>query len=107
MSPRRLEAEILRDAMLSLSGTLNREAGGPAFRPYIPPEANLARNIKGGGCPRDAKTPVVIREGSAYSHEPTASGKSDILKDWQHIHDNGFLLEGLDESRLANQIKED
>ena len=64
------------------------------------------KHLHACGCPADARTPVVIREGSAYSHEPTASGKSDILKAWQHIHDNGFLLEGLDESRLANNILE-
>lgn len=59
------------------------------------------------GCPRDAKTPVVIREGSAYSHEPTASGKSSLLSSWQHIHDNGFLLKGLSEARLQNNIREE
>lgn len=64
------------------------------------------KHLHAFGCPKDALTPVVIREGSAYSHEPTATGKSTLLKDWQHIHDNGFLLEGLDESRLANRIRE-
>jgi len=37
-SPRRLEAEAVRDAMLSVSGLLNPEQGGPSFqdfRPYI------------------------------------------------------------------------
>jgi hypothetical protein len=37
-SPRRLEAEAVRDAMLSVSGQLNEEVGGPAFmdfRPYL------------------------------------------------------------------------
>lgn len=33
---RRLEAEIIRDAMLDASGSLNREAGGPPFFPSIP-----------------------------------------------------------------------
>jgi hypothetical protein len=33
-SPRRLEAEAIRDAMLSAAGKLNREAGGPSFRPF-------------------------------------------------------------------------
>ena len=33
-SPRRLEAETLRDAMLSVSGRLNLEMGGPSFRPF-------------------------------------------------------------------------
>lgn len=59
------------------------------------------------GCPRHAKTPVVIREGSAYSHEPTASGKSALLSAWWHIHDNGFILEGLSEARLQNKILEE
>ncbi len=30
-SPRRIEAEVLRDAMLHVSGQLNRQAGGPGF----------------------------------------------------------------------------
>jgi hypothetical protein len=33
-APRRLEAEAVRDAMLSVAGKLNREAGGPSFRPF-------------------------------------------------------------------------
>ena len=66
MLPQRLEAEVLRDAMLSVSGTLNLEAGGPGFKPYIPPEANLARNIKGGGYPKDAKDNASTRRRSVY-----------------------------------------
>jgi hypothetical protein len=33
-APRRLEAEAVRDAMLSVGGKLNREVGGPSFRPF-------------------------------------------------------------------------
>lgn len=33
-SPRRLEAETLRDAMLATSGRLNPTMGGPSFRPF-------------------------------------------------------------------------
>ncbi len=44
--PQRLEAEILRDAMLAVSGTLNLEPFGPAFKPPIPAEAMVARNTK-------------------------------------------------------------
>lgn len=76
------------------------------LRPGDPKFVMHRKHLHAFGCPRDAKTPVVIREGSAYSHEPTSSGKSSLLSDWQHIHDNGFLLEGLDESRLANVIRE-
>jgi hypothetical protein len=32
--PRRLEAELLRDAMLAASGQLNVQAGGPSYRPF-------------------------------------------------------------------------
>ena len=41
------------------------------------------------------------------SHEPTAAGKDTLLSDWREIHDNGFLLEGLDEGRLKNNIVEE
>lgn len=33
--PVRLEAEVLRDSVLSVSGQLNREAGGPPFFPQV------------------------------------------------------------------------
>ena len=33
-APRRLEAEIVRDAMLSASGELNTQMGGPSFKPF-------------------------------------------------------------------------
>lgn len=34
-TPRRLEGEIIRDAMLTVTGQLNRQMGGPSFRPFI------------------------------------------------------------------------
>lgn len=46
MQPQRLEAEILRDAMLAVSGTLNPQQYGPGFKPPISPEAIVARNTK-------------------------------------------------------------
>jgi hypothetical protein len=33
-APRRLDGEIVRDAMLAVSGKLNAEVGGPSFRPF-------------------------------------------------------------------------
>ena len=66
MAPRRLEAEAMRDAMLMVSGTLNLQAGGPGFKPYIPPEANLARNIQGDDYPNDAKDDASTRRRSVY-----------------------------------------
>lgn len=66
MPPRRLEAEILRDSMLAVSGTLNRESFGPSFKPYIPPEANLARNLQGDKYPVDAPDNAETRRRSIY-----------------------------------------
>jgi len=66
MPPRRLEAEILRDAMLSVGGVLNLEPFGPAFKPPISPEANVARNLKGAGYPKDAKDNPETRRRSVY-----------------------------------------
>lgn len=66
MTPLRLEVEIMRDAMLAVSETLNLQAGGPGFKPYIAPEANLARNIQGEGYPKDAKDDVTTRRRSVY-----------------------------------------
>ena len=37
--PKRLEAEVIRDAILSVSGKLNRQMYGPSVRPRIHPDA--------------------------------------------------------------------
>ncbi len=42
--PIRLEAEVLRDSMLAVSGRLNRKMFGPPFRPMIPKEAIATRS---------------------------------------------------------------
>ena len=63
--PLRLEAEILRDAMLGASGTLNLEPYGPAFKPPIPAEAMVARNTK-SPYPNDAKDDANTRRRSIY-----------------------------------------
>ena len=63
--PRRLEAEVLRDAMLAVAGTLNDEAFGPAFKPPIAPEAQAARNLK-SSYPADAKDEPATRRRSVY-----------------------------------------
>ena len=41
-TPRRLEAEAVRDAMLAVSGQLNPAMGGPSFRPFTITEFNAA-----------------------------------------------------------------
>lgn len=42
--PVRLEAEVLRDSILAVSGRLNRKMFGPPFRPIIPKEAIATRS---------------------------------------------------------------
>ncbi|MGH7138217.1 MAG: PSD1 and planctomycete cytochrome C domain-containing protein, partial [Pirellulales bacterium] len=61
----RLEAEILRDAMLAVSGTLNRAMYGPAVKPPIAEEAMLARNLK-DPYPKDIKDSSNVRRRSVY-----------------------------------------
>jgi hypothetical protein len=41
---RRLEVEVICDAMLAASGELNREMYGPSMYPFIPPEALLGHS---------------------------------------------------------------
>jgi hypothetical protein len=63
--PLRLEAEVLRDALLAAAGTLNLEPFGPAFKPPIPAEAMVARNTK-SPYPADAKDDAATRRRSVY-----------------------------------------
>jgi hypothetical protein len=65
------------------------------------------KHLHGFGCPPDARTPLVLRENSGYSHEPTEAGKDSLLPEWQHIHDNAFMHPGVADGRLANAIRED
>lgn len=63
--PKRLEAESLRDSILAVSGTLNFEMYGPAFRPPIPTDAMVARNLK-SPYPQDIPDTSAVRRRSVY-----------------------------------------
>ena len=65
MRPRRLEAEVLRDTLLAVSGTLNAEMHGPAFKAPIPAEAMVARNLK-DPYPQDIPDTPAVRRRSMY-----------------------------------------
>jgi hypothetical protein len=56
-SPRRLEAEAIRDAMLAVSGTLNFARGGPSFMDFRPYENKNAQYYE----PIDSNDPNVQR----------------------------------------------
>jgi len=63
--PQRIEAEILRDSMLAVSGTLNPQMFGPAVKSPIAPEAIQARNMK-DPYPKDAQDTSATRRRSIY-----------------------------------------
>jgi hypothetical protein len=63
--PQRIESEILRDAMLAVSGTLNPKMFGPAFKAPVVPEAIQARNMK-DPYPNDLKDIPATRRRSVY-----------------------------------------
>jgi hypothetical protein len=63
--PQRIESEILRDSMLAVSGTLNPQMFGPAFKAPVAPEAIQARNMK-DPYPRDLKDTAATRRRSVY-----------------------------------------
>jgi hypothetical protein len=45
--PQRLDAETIRDAMLSVAGNINLTMGGPAFFPFVPKEILVTEQTKG------------------------------------------------------------
>lgn len=65
MSPQRLEAEVLRDSLLAVGGTLNKEMFGPAFKAPIPADAMVARNVK-NPYPTNIPDTDAVRRRSVY-----------------------------------------
>jgi mono/diheme cytochrome c family protein len=63
--PLRLEAEILRDSILAVSGRLNRELFGPALKPPLPAEAMAGRN-KDDAVPRPKEDGPALWRRSIY-----------------------------------------
>ena len=63
--PQRLEAEILRDSMLAVSGKLNTNMHGPAVKGPIAAEAIQARNMQ-DPYPNDIKDSSSTRRRSVY-----------------------------------------
>jgi len=63
--PQRIQAEVLRDAMLVVSGTLNTQMLGPAVKAPIVSEAIQARNMK-DPYPKNLKDTAATRRRSVY-----------------------------------------
>lgn len=64
------------------------------------------KHLHAFGCPADADVPLVVREISTYSHEPTevGAGKPVPAPSWAGLHDNTFVHEAAGEGRLATFI---
>jgi len=73
--PRRLSAEEIRDALLSITGKLDPTMGGPGFRLYDYLQDNVATYV-----PLDAHGPETYRR-SVYHHNARAA-RVDILTDF-------------------------
>ena len=67
--PMRLEAEALRDAILFAAGTLNLEPFGPGFKPPIPKEAMVARNLQSPYESEPAESDSVLRRSIYIFHK--------------------------------------
>ncbi len=68
---KRLEAEIVRDAILSASGDINLEAGGPAFFPPVPKSLVAGAPIKG-------KWPITKDDPSTWRRSIYATVKRNL-----------------------------
>lgn len=73
--PRRLSAEELRDTLLSVSGKLNLQMGGPGFKLYQYLQDNVATYV-----PLDAHGPETYRR-AVYHHNARAS-RIDLMTDF-------------------------
>jgi hypothetical protein len=63
------------------------------------------RHLHAFRCPPSSRTPLVVREISTYSHEPTeASKRTPPLESWREINDNVFVNESANEGRLVTKI---
>jgi mono/diheme cytochrome c family protein len=67
--PLRLEAEALRDAMLFAAGTLNLEPYGPGFKPPVPKDVMVARNLQSPYEAEPAESPGVHRRSVYMFHK--------------------------------------
>lgn len=82
-----------------LTSHVRLRAGEPKFVMH-------RRHLHAFGCPADSEVPLVVREVSTYSHEPTeaASGNASPLEHWSGLHDNTFLAPSANSGRLRTAI---
>lgn len=88
------------DTYAELTSYVRLSAGDPKFVMH-------RRHLHTFRCPADSPTPLVVREVSTYSHEPTehAADKPAPLPGWAGVHDNTFLAPAANTGRLATAIR--
>ena len=88
------------DTYEKLTSYVRLKAGDPKFVMH-------RKHLHAFRCPADSPTPLVVREISTYSHEPTeaAAGKVAPLPSWEGLHDNTFLAPAANSGRLATSIR--
>lgn len=64
------------------------------------------RHLHAFRCPPDSAVPLVVREISTYSHEPTAAmaDRATGWERWSTINDNGFVSQAASTGRLATNF---
>lgn len=77
------------------------------LRPGDPKFVMHRRHLHTFRCPPDSATPLVVREISTYSHEPTehAADKPAPLPHWAGVHDNAFVAPAANTGRLTTNIR--
>lgn len=79
------------------------------LRPGDPKFVMPRKHLHTFRCAPDSSTPLVVREISTYSHEPTeaAAGLTAPLPNWAGLHDNTFLSDAANTGRLKTKIREE
>ncbi|QWW19111.1 hypothetical protein I6B53_08280 [Schaalia sp. 19OD2882] len=87
------------ESYADLTSYVRLEAGDPKFVMH-------RKHLHAFRCPPDSPVPLVVREVSTYSHEPTeaAHDKPVPLETWSGLHDNTFLAPEANAGRLVTKI---
>ena len=77
------------------------------LRPGDPKFVMHRKHLHAFRCPADSLVPLVVREVSTYSHEPTehAHEKPVPLPSWAGLHDNNFVAPAANTGRLTTAIR--
>lgn len=88
------------DSYRELTSYVRLKPGDPKFVMH-------RKHLHAFRCPADSPTPLVVREVSTYSHEPTehAQDKPVPLPGWAGLHDNDFVAPAANTGRLTTNIR--